>query len=171
MNYIYSENHVKEIVKSYESGLTTYSIAETYNVWPNIILKILKEQGVKIRKRGHKKGNKGALKGIKKDTTSMSVKLIESGNFHHLSEAAIRKHVKRFLIHKNGHVCSICRQSKWNNQQIPLVCDHIDGDSNNSNLNNFRLVCCNCDAQLPTYKSKNKGNGRKYDRDYYNNTK
>ena len=171
MNHIYSENHVKEIIKSYESGCTTYDIAETYNVWPNIILKILKDNGVHIRKRGHKKGNKGALKGVKKDTTGMSVKLIESDAFHHLSEAAIRKHIKRYLIHKKGHVCSICNRYTWNNQPIPLVCDHIDGNSNNSNLNNFRLVCCNCDAQLPTYKSKNKGNGRKYDRDYYNKTK
>ena len=107
----------------------------------------------------------------KDDRTDIVMAIFGSQAEKEYTSQAIRKHVKRFLIHKNGHVCSICRQSKWNNQQIPLVCDHIDGDSNNSNLNNFRLVCCNCDAQLPTYKSKNKGNGRKYDRDYYNNTK
>jgi len=27
-------------------------------------------------------------------------------------------------------------------------------------LKNLRLVCGNCDMLLPTYKSKNKGNGR-----------
>jgi hypothetical protein len=171
MNYIHSENHIKEIVKSYMSGCTTYSIAETYNVWPEVIRKILIKAGVQLRSRGHKKGSVSIFKGVKKDTTGMSVKLIESGNFQHLSEGAIRKHVKRYLIHKTGHVCSICNQRKWNKQPIPLICDHIDGKSNNSNLNNFRLVCCNCDAQLPTFKSKNRGNGRKYDRDYYNKTK
>lgn len=27
---------------------------------------------------------------------------------------------------------------------------------------NLRMICSNCDSQLPTYKSKNKGNGRHY---------
>ena len=38
--------------------------------------------------------------------------------------------------------------------------DHIDGNSDNWMDNNLRLVCGNCDMQLPTYKSKNLGNGR-----------
>jgi hypothetical protein len=49
-------------------------------------------------------------------------------------------------------------------QPIPLVVDHIDGNPTNHAITNFRLVCGNCDMQLPTYKAKNKGNGRKYRR-------
>ena len=49
---------------------------------------------------------------------------------------------------------------------VPLVCDHISGNSSDNEIENFRLVCCNCDAQLPTFKSKNRGNGRSYDRNY-----
>jgi len=45
---------------------------------------------------------------------------------------------------------------------MPLVLDHVDGNSENNKLENFRLVCGNCDMQLPTYKNKNKGNGRHY---------
>lgn len=171
MNYIYSENHIKEIVKSYESGLTTYSIAETYNVWPEIIRRILIKAGVQIRKRGHKKGstphNKG--KSYYEKSIEHTKNLISSGKIHSLKESVIRKHHKRLLLHENGNVCSICGTSEWQNKPVPLVCDHIDGNNNNSDKNNFRLVCCNCDAQLPTYKSKNRGNGRKYDRDYYQN--
>lgn len=49
---------------------------------------------------------------------------------------------------------------------VPLVCDHISGESTDNRIENFRLVCYNCDRQLPTFKSKNKVNGRKYDREY-----
>lgn len=68
--------------------------------------------------------------------------------------------IKRYLIESQGHVCSICKLTEWYGAPIPLVMDHIDGHSENNNLDNLRLVCGNCDMQLPTYKSKNKGNGR-----------
>jgi len=56
--------------------------------------------------------------------------------------------------------CSICKRTHWMGKPIPLIVDHVDGNHNNNHIENLRMVCCNCDAQLPTYKSKNKGNGR-----------
>lgn len=50
--------------------------------------------------------------------------------------------------------------SEWNLKEIPLIMDHIDGNSYNSSLKNLRFICPNCDALLPTYKGRNKGNGR-----------
>lgn len=96
-----------------------------------------------------------------------TTRLIESGELHLLKESVIRKHMKRYLVDLYGHKCMICGISEWMGKPVPLVCDHIDGDSTNSEPNNFRNVCCNCDAQLDTYKSKNRGRGRSYDRNYY----
>lgn len=74
---------------------------------------------------------------------------------------------KKYLIIQNGHKCSICGLEEWCGQKIPLVMDHIDGNAENNLPVNLRLVCGNCDMQLPTYKSKNKGNGRAYRRQRY----
>jgi predicted nucleic acid-binding Zn ribbon protein len=63
--------------------------------------------------------------------------------------------------------CSICGIDKWNGEDAPLIVDHIDGDYKNNSPTNFRMVCCNCEAQLPTHGSKNRGNGRAHKRKGY----
>ena len=76
-----------------------------------------------------------------------------------------RKFVRKYLEYKFGHRCSICSNTHWLGQPILLIVDHIDGDIENHNVDNYRLVCSNCDATLPTYKNKNRGKGkRKYRR-------
>lgn len=44
--------------------------------------------------------------------------------------------------------------------ELVLIVDHIDGDASNNRRENLRMVCPNCDSQLPTYKSRNRGKGR-----------
>jgi hypothetical protein len=75
--------------------------------------------------------------------------------------------VKPFVEIRDGRTCSICRLTVWREKPIPLVLDHIDGDSENWLLANLRLVCGNCDMQLPTYKSRNRGKGRAWRRRRY----
>ena len=79
-----------------------------------------------------------------------------------------RRVVRQYLIAKYGHTCCICGLSEWMGQPIPLVADHIDGDTTNHKVENFRMVCENCNAQLPTYKAKNK-HGRVWRKKYYEN--
>ena len=59
-----------------------------------------------------------------------------------------RRAVRQYLIAKYGHTCCICGLSEWMGQPIPLVADHIDGDTTNHKVENFRMVCENCNAQL-----------------------
>ena len=117
---------------------------------------------------GHQKGNPSPLKGIKKtdEVIARTIDIVENGKLPLLTEYTARKHAKRYLIHTRGHECFICTTSEWQDKPVPLVCDHISGDSTDNRIENFRLVCCNCDAQLPTFKSKNRGKGRAYDREY-----
>ena len=74
---------------------------------------------------------------------------------------------KKYLREVRGNSCEMCGIDTWAGKPILLLCDHVDGNSNNWNLNNLRLICSNCDATTPFYKNKNKGNGRMYRRERY----
>lgn len=64
------------------------------------------------------------------------------------------------LVRDRGKCCEVCKNAAWMGEDIPLEVDHIDGDSDNWNKQNMRLVCPNCHAQTDTYKGRNKGRGR-----------
>ncbi len=91
----------------------------------------------------------------------------ESHNGTATTDAKLAKNFKRYLIEKRGHKCEICERKKWNGKSMPIVLDHINGDSTDWGLKNLRLICPNCDAQTDTYKGKNKGNGRHWRQQRY----
>lgn len=74
---------------------------------------------------------------------------------------------KKYLREVRGNSCEMCGIDTWAGEPILLICDHINGDSGDWNLNNLRLICSNCDATTPFYKNKNMGNGRAYRRERY----
>lgn len=68
---------------------------------------------------------------------------------------------KPHILREQGNVCAVCHiKNKWKGKILVFVLDHIDGNSQNNNRSNLRLVCPNCDSQLDTFKYKNKGKGR-----------
>lgn len=84
--------------------------------------------------------------------------------FHELKSNAKRKHR---LIEERGHRCERCHLSVWQDVKIPLEMDHIDGNTENNDKTNLRLLCCNCHALTPTYKGKNIGKANTARAHYY----
>jgi 5-methylcytosine-specific restriction endonuclease McrA len=55
--------------------------------------------------------------------------------------------------------CSICNNDgTWNDSEITLQLDHINGISNDNRIDNLRLLCPNCHSQTETYAGKKKKN-------------
>jgi len=75
--------------------------------------------------------------------------------------------IREYLLKTLPNQCAICQNIEWKKQPIPLVMDHIDGDSENRSITNLRLICPNCDAQTSTYKGRNRGRGRSKRRERY----
>jgi len=69
------------------------------------------------------------------------------------------KRPKKALIEKRGHRCENkkCHRTTWCGEQIPLELDHIDGNPDNNDVSNLRLLCPNCHAMTETYKGRNVG--------------
>ena len=58
--------------------------------------------------------------------------------------------------------CDICGRARWLDEEIPLQLDHQDGDKDNNNLRNLRLLCPNCHALTPQYRLKDEFKGETY---------
>ena len=70
-----------------------------------------------------------------------------------------RGHLKKRLL-KNGMLkneCELCGQGgEWNGKELIMVLDHINGVNNDHRLENLRMVCSNCNSQLPTTGGRRK---------------
>jgi hypothetical protein len=80
--------------------------------------------------------------------TNLDEILVENSSFTNLGS------IKRKLF-KSGkwkeYKCAICGINEWQGQPLVLRLDHINGVPNDHRLENLRLVCPNCDSQLPTF--------------------
>jgi len=99
----------------------------------------------------------------KKDFGSM----LMAGEIKTLYSSSCIKGIKNFILKEQNYKCQICNlNNNWNDKELVFVLDHINGDTNNNTRENLRMICPNCDSQTDTFKSKNRGKGRDYDREY-----
>lgn len=70
--------------------------------------------------------------------------------------------MRAYVLEDQGGCCNICGCEQIHNG-LPLVfiLDHISGDATDNSRPNLQMVCPNCDSQLPTYKGRNIGNGKR----------
>ncbi len=77
-------------------------------------------------------------------------------------------YIRGYLSTAQSDCCAVCGSAAtWQGLPLTLILDHIDGNPTNNRRENLRLVCPNCDSQLPTYKSRNRGSGRASRRQRY----
>lgn len=95
-------------------------------------------------------------------------KKIENGD-----TTLFHRNYKKYLIHIHGEKCMKCGWGVKNkfSDKIPIEMEHIDGNSENNNLDNLELLCPNCHSLTSTYKGLNKGNGRYIRMERYNDGK
>ena len=75
--------------------------------------------------------------------------------------------LKRYLFEKQNGACNHCKNTEWMGKPINLELEHKDGNSVNDHEDNVELLCPNCHSYTPTYKGRNKGNGRHSRRERY----
>lgn len=89
------------------------------------------------------------------------IRWLRSGDAGTISAMSEGHAIRDYLYAMQDEVCALCPQTRvWNGKPLLFILDHIDGNSEDSSRGNLRLVCPNCDTQLPTYKAKNVGQGR-----------
>lgn len=72
------------------------------------------------------------------------------------------KNFKQEFMGEQENKCAICGcYPEHNGKPLVFVLDHIDGNASNNRRENLRMICPNCDSQLPTFKSKNKNSTRR----------
>lgn len=72
-----------------------------------------------------------------------------------VSQKVLRGYVKRHNV--IPYVCSKCKNNgRWENDELVLELDHIDGDDHNNVPDNLRYLCPNCHSQTVTFRGRNK---------------
>lgn len=69
--------------------------------------------------------------------------------------------LKSYLIQLGrNYRCESCGISEWNNKEITLEIDHIDGNRINNYPDNLRFLCPNCHSQTESWRGRKSNTGK-----------
>lgn len=89
------------------------------------------------------------------DTSHMLGQAHNKGKEFKSFESLVRpSSIKKRLILEKGHQCQKCLNKTWNNIDITLELEHIDGNNRNNSKENLLLLCPNCHSQTPTWRNR-----------------
>ena len=108
-----------------------------------------------------------SCKGIKKDYSNAKNKFklddILDGKHPQYSTYKLKiRLIKEKLIENKCGECD--GDPVWNGLPLSFELNHIDGNKYNHNLKNLQLLCPNCHSQTDTFRSKNKGQYRLFNK-------
>lgn len=72
-----------------------------------------------------------------------------------VTQKVLRGYIERYNV--IPYQCELCGcDGHWQNGEISLELDHIDGDNTNNEISNLHYLCPNCHALTKTYRGRNK---------------
>lgn len=105
----------------------------------------------------------GQLTSIRQNTEAYRNKFIKKPVEDYLFKGSgIRSATLKEKLYEAGlkkPVCEMCGQkNEWHGKNLIMILDHIDGNHENNELKNLRILCPNCNSTLDTHCSKNRKN-------------
>lgn len=148
----FSKDELSSIVKN---ATSLSQVVRTFGLSPkgsnlNTLKRRLHNEGIDY---SHIKLGMNSNQGRKFRSTAIPLKNVMKKNSSYPRFSLKRRLLKAGLL-KNE--CALCGLGPvWNGKPIVMRLDHENGVSNDNRMENLRMVCPNCDSQLPTYCGKN----------------
>jgi hypothetical protein len=96
-----------------------------------------------------------------------SIKNWLNGSLNGTGKYSTKDFVRKYMLLLSGYVCSLCGFSKNREDGTSILeVDHIDGNWQNSRIENLRVLCPNCHHLTETFGARNMGNGRTWKKGY-----
>jgi hypothetical protein len=148
--YKYSESQLREAIKS---STSMRQVLLKLNVAPyggnyDVLRKAVKYFNLDTSHFTGQAWNRGKILSPKQPTES-----------YLNNEVPIQSYKLKNRLLKEGlleSICAQCGNTHWLGKPVPLELDHINGDNRDNRLGNLQLLCPNCHALTPTYRSKNR---------------
>lgn len=109
---------------------------------------------------------KRRIKELNIDVSHFSVTIATNKQKYSLDEILVRNsdytcmsRLKKRLVSENymKYECSFCfNNGIWQNIELTLQLDHINGINDDHRIENLRFLCPNCHSQTSTYAGRNK---------------